>query len=114
MVSTVPSLRKLSLGLRDDDATESTLWAYAILVLVLDVALTVVGLERGHAELNPVARTAMVIIGPVAAMLLLKLFAVTVAIVGRWFLPRDYHVVAPIALAVPWTVAVGVNAMVLA
>lgn len=114
MASALPP-RDVSLGpFTGRTAVESTLWAYAVLVLLLDVALTGIGLERGYVEINPVAREAMATFGPLTAMLSLKTVAVVVAVAGRRVLPVSYRFVAPAGLAVPWTVAVAVNAAILA
>jgi hypothetical protein len=115
MASALPTPRDTSVGPPDNATTaESLLWTYAVVVLVLDVALTAIGLERGYVEANPLARVAMETIGPLTAMLALKAFAVAVAVFGRRLLPSTYRFVAPVSLALPWTAAVGVNAAVLA
>jgi hypothetical protein len=111
----LPSVPSLTTGRRDGNrarlaAAERPLWLYALLVLVLDVLLTAHGLSQGLTEINPVARAAMSVLGAWPAMLVLKGFAVAVALLGRRALPVAYRSVSPAALAAPWTVAVAVNA----
>jgi hypothetical protein len=113
MTGSFPRLPSDRLGRIDRHAVERSLWAYAVLVLALDVLLTAHGLGRGFVEANPVARVAMATVGPLPAMLALKGFAVGVALLGRRVLPVAYRSVSPAALAAPWTVAAAVNASLL-
>lgn len=92
---------------------ERELWALALLALAGDVVLTLYGLEQGLTEANPVARAAVARYGYVA-LLGLKGAALGVGVLGWLALPRRYGVVIPLALALPWTVAVVVNAVMLA
>jgi hypothetical protein len=88
---------------------ERELWLLALLALVGDLALTVYGLERGLAEANPVARVALAAHG-YAALVAMKAGALSVGVGGWLLLPRRHRSVVPLALAMPWTLAVLVNA----
>lgn len=89
---------------------ERSLWALALLLLALDVALTLYGLERGLTEGNPVARAAMDAVGPALAMVLMKTFSLVVAGACAFALPRRYRGIVPLGLSLPWGVAVLINA----
>lgn len=88
---------------------ERGLWALAALALVGDIVLTWYGLSVGLVEQNPVAASAIADHG-VAAMAALKLPGAALALGWQAVLPRSYRGVAPLALALPWLAAVGVNA----
>jgi hypothetical protein len=87
-----------------------TLWAVALAGLLLDVALTAYGLSLGLTELNPVARELMAAYSPVGAMVLLKAVALVVGGLGWLVVPRTARAVVPACLAVPWWIAVSINA----
>jgi hypothetical protein len=89
---------------------EASLWAIALAGLVLDIVLTAYGLSLGLTELNPVARGLMAAYTPLGAMVLLKSFALVVGVVGWVVVPRVARAVVPACLAVPWWIAVGINA----
>lgn len=95
-------------------ASQTRLWTVALLALVLDVALTAAGLRVGLVEANPVATATMRVLGVFGGLVALKSLAVAVALVGHAALPREYRSVAPLALAVPWWIAVAVNVTVIA
>ncbi|WP_293032521.1 DUF5658 family protein [Natronococcus sp.] len=87
---------------------ERALWVLVVLSLVGDVVTTFVGLQLGLAESNPIARNVIYSHG-LAGMLALKAVAVGVGLACRPFLPQLYRVIVPAGLAIPWTVAVGIN-----
>lgn len=89
---------------------EPTLWAVALAGLLLDIALTAYGLSVGLTELNPVARDLMAAYSPLGAMVLLKSVALVVGGLGWLVVPRVARAVVPACLAVPWWIAVAVNA----
>ena len=89
---------------------EPSLWAVALAGLLLDVALTAHGLSLGLTELNPVARELMAASSPLAAMVFLKSLALVVGGLGWLIVPRVARAVVPACLAVPWWVAVAINA----
>lgn len=90
------------------DDLERFLWIVVAISLVGDIATTFVGLHMGLAESNPVARNAIESWGLVG-MLALKAFAVGVAVCCRPLLPREYNLIIPAGLALPWLVAVFIN-----
>jgi len=89
---------------------ERSLWAVAVAALFLDVALTTYGLRNGLVEMNPIAVRVIAQSG-VLGMVALKSAALTVAVVGRSLVPKRYAALVPVALGVPWLVAVAVNAV---
>jgi hypothetical protein len=89
---------------------EPALWTVALAGLLLDVGLTAYGLSLGLTELNPVARDLMAAYSPLGAMVLLKSLALIVGGFGWLILPRAARAVVPACLAVPWWVAVAINA----
>ena len=89
-------------------ALERYLWVLVALSLVGDIVTTFVGLHLGLAESNPVARGAIEGYG-LAGMLALKGLAIGVGLVCRPMLPEAYRPIVPAGLALPWTIAVGVN-----
>jgi hypothetical protein len=113
-MSFVPSLDRARSG-SDTDANrrrDLAAWGTVAVLLVADVALTHVGLASGFTEANPFARAMMDAVGVVPAMALLKAAAVGVAVVGWTILPRPGRYVVPVALAIPWAIAVAINASV--
>ena len=88
---------------------ERILWAVAAFALLGDLLLTRYGLALGLAERNPVAASVIATHG-LSGMAALKLPGVALALGWRVVLPSAYRGVAPVALALPWLVAVGVNA----
>jgi hypothetical protein len=89
---------------------EPTLWAIALAGLLLDVLLTAYGLSLGLTELNPVARDLMAAYSPLGAMIFLKSVALVVGGLGWLIVPRTARAVVPACLAVPWWIAVAINA----
>ena len=87
---------------------ERLLWVLVAVSLVGDVATTFAGLHLGLAESNPVARGAINGYG-LAGMLVLKGFAVGIALLCRPVLPRAYRPIVPAGLAFPWLIAVCIN-----
>ncbi|AGB36827.1 DUF5658 family protein [Natronococcus occultus] len=87
---------------------ERALWLLVALSLVGDVVTTFVGLQLGLAESNPIARNVIYSHG-LTGMLAMKGAAVGVGLACRPLLPQAYRMIVPAGLAVPWTVAVGIN-----
>lgn len=92
------------------DRNERALWAVAVLALAADVALTRYGLANGLVERNPVARAATRELG-FLALVGMKAGALAVGVGGRAALPSRYAPAVPLALALPWGLAAGVNAV---
>lgn len=91
---------------------ERRLWVLAVGLAVLDVWLTIRGLEAGFTEGNPVVAVLLAEVG-VVSLLVLKGWALGLAASLRWWRPRWGPWIA-LGLALPWLVAVGVNLTVLA
>lgn len=92
---------------------ETELWALAVATLVGDLALTTYGLQQGLSEANPVASAAAADHG-VVGLAALKGFALAVGLGGWLVLPERAQAVVPLALSLPWTLAVVVNLATLA
>ena len=88
---------------------ELMLWVLVCWALVLDIVLTAYGLSIGLVERNPLVRHALETFG-VVALAFTKAAAVGIALFFRSIWP-EYAVVAPAGLAVPWLVAVALNAI---
>lgn len=89
-------------------ALERALWVLVGVSLVGDVVTTFVGLHLGLAESNPIARSAIEGYGLIG-MLVLKAFAIGVALGCRRLLVQEYRPIVPAGLAAPWTLAVVIN-----
>ncbi len=89
---------------------EPVLWGLVVVSMVVDTALTYYGLERGLVEGNPVARFGLERFGYVT-LGALKILALGVGLVGRTVLPADYTPIVPLGLAIPWTIASLINAV---
>lgn len=92
---------------------ERELWFLAIIAMMVDVTLTVHGLQLGLQELNPVARRFLEAAG-VLGLYFLKLFALSVGVCGRFLLPTRHRWLVPLALAIPSGIAVLINATLIA
>jgi hypothetical protein len=84
---------------------ERTLWALVGVTFVLDVCLTVYGLSQGFTEGNPFARFAIETVGPLPAMVGLKLVVVTFAVGAARLLSPPNRGLIPVAVATPWGLA---------
>ncbi len=100
--------RYLEGGFERMGGLERALWVVVVLALVGDVVTTFVGLHLGLVESNPIARGAIEGWG-LPGMLVLKAFAVGVALCCRPLLPRAYRPIIPAGLALPWLLAVVIN-----
>lgn len=89
-----------------------SLWLLVIAVALADTVLTAYGLRQGFAEANPLARSAIHAFG-IASLVALKLLALGVAYATWRLLSNRLDVLVPIALALVWSAAVCVNAVVL-
>jgi hypothetical protein len=94
-------------------SAERELWVVAITAMVLDVQLTIQGLQLGLAEMNPVARQLIDRTGFVG-LYVLKACVVALAVVLRPLVPDRYGGIVPLALAIPSLFAVGINSTLVA
>lgn len=109
--SSVPAdLGQLSRSLPESDAV---LWAVVILASVLDVITTMVGLERGFAEGNAVARAFIEVYGS-PGIGLLKFVALVVVVLAWALLPERYGTTVLQATAIVSLVVVALNVVTLA
>lgn len=90
--------------------TERELWLLVVVVMLLDVTLTIYGLQLGLEERNPVAKRALDSAG-VLGLYGLKSMAVTVGLCCRQLVAPRLTPFVPLILAVPSTFAVGINAV---
>lgn len=87
----------------------TALWTVALALVVGDLVLTLVGLEMGFRERNPVVAVVFSLYGPLG-LVLLKAIALA-AILAVWHaLPRRYGLAALVGLSIPQGVAVVINA----
>jgi hypothetical protein len=98
--------RRLLGGLR---RYEQELWFLALSAMLIDVTLTIHGLQLGLSERNPVAQAALESAGAVG-LYLLKFGAVLAGLCCRTLVPNTCTVIVPIALAIPSVFAVLINA----
>jgi hypothetical protein len=90
-------------------ANASWLWVVAVASLAADGVLTAYGLRIGLTEVNPVAADLVASVGVLAALVLLKGGALTVAVAGWFVMPDDYRGLVPAGLALPWVIASVLN-----
>lgn len=94
-------------------SAERELWAIAITAMILDVQLTMQGLQLGLTEMNPVARQTIEQTGAIG-LYALKACVVVLAVLLRPLVPDQYGGIVPFALAIPTVFAVGINSTLLA
>lgn len=90
-------------------SVESRLWALAVVAMLVDVTLTVHGLQLGLAEMNPVARRALETAG-VLGLYVLKVVALGTGLFCQRLVPDRLSALVPLVLLLPSLVAVLVNA----
>jgi len=88
---------------------ERLLWLLVAVSATLDIVTTVHGLQHGLIEQNPLARGAIDGTG-YWVMIPIKAGAIGVGLALRPLLPDQYTAIIPLALAGPWTLAVLINA----
>ncbi len=89
---------------------ERELWFLVIVTMLIDVTLTVHGLQLGLQELNPIAVRVLETTG-VVGLYLLKLGAILVGLSCRPLLPARYTALIPLGLAIPSVIAVVNNSL---
>ena len=87
---------------------ERELWFVTISAMLMDVTLTVHGLQLGLRELNPVARAALDVAGAVG-LYGLKGVALLLGGICIQLIPTKYTALVPLGLAIPSTIAVVIN-----
>ncbi|WP_254543564.1 DUF5658 family protein [Halomarina pelagica] len=92
---------------------ERAFWGLAATAMLLDVALTHYGLRLGLVEMNPIASQVIAQYG-LPGMVGMKSFGFGVALFGRQVVHRRYAALVPLALALPWLVAVCINVVMIA
>ncbi|MFC6836312.1 DUF5658 family protein [Halomarina ordinaria] len=92
---------------------ERGFWGLAVAAMVLDITLTLYGLRIGLVEMNPIASRVITQYGALG-MVAMKGFGFGVAVFGRQVVHRRYAALVPLALALPWVVAVCVNVVMIA
>ncbi|WP_284011216.1 DUF5658 family protein [Haloarcula pelagica] len=85
------------------------LWALVVGFALADTVLTVIGLELGLSEANPVARSALSLLGP-AGLVLLKGFSLGLLAVIVRTVPGRFEPAALLGFCLPQAAATGVNA----
>jgi hypothetical protein len=91
-------------------SNEKTLWALVVGALVVDLGLTIYGLELGFSEQNQLAVVFLTSFGA-TGIVALKLGALGLAVGLRQLLPLDYRGLVPLALAIPWWIGAISNAI---
>jgi len=91
---------------------ERELWFTAISLMLIDITLTVHGLQHGLVELNPLANTTLDTVG-VPGLYGLKLCALAIAFTGQQLIPSKYAPLVPLALVFPTAIAVVNNTVLL-
>lgn len=87
------------------------LWTLAVVAMVLDIALTGVGLSMGLREQNPVALAVIDSFGLVGAGVLLKGSAALLGYACWRVLPEGHRGIVPLGLAIPSWAAVVINSV---
>lgn len=98
-----------SVGMEYDPVRiERVLWALVAFAFVGDIVTTAVGFELGLVEVNPAVASSVGSYG-VPGMVAMKVAAVSVAVLYRPLLDREYRLIIPACLSVPWLAATANN-----
>lgn len=92
---------------------ERELWFLTVAVMLVDVTLTVHGLQLGLEERNPVARRALDNAGALG-LYALKSGAIAVGLCCRQLVPSKLAGLIPLTLVIPSAFAVGINSVMIA
>lgn len=92
---------------------EWKLWVIVIVTLLLDVGTTLYGLEVGLTERNPVVNSLRPALGLLGTLVLLKGCVCLVGVTAWRTLPAKYRGLAPLGIALPWSLAVATNSVLL-
>lgn len=91
---------------------ERLLWGLAVVALLADLVTTLVGLQIGLAEGNPLIDSVLHSTGALG-FFLVKVAALGVAAAVRLYVPR-FRVVIPLGIALPWLLAACINVSLIA
>lgn len=94
-------------------SAEKELWFVVVALMLVDVTLTVHGLQIGLIEMNPIAVQALDAAG-VLGLYGLKGVALAVGLCCRPLLPNRFNAIVPFALILPSLFAVVVNTVLIA
>jgi hypothetical protein len=94
-------------------AHQTTLWGVAVAALFLDVGTTTYGLRLGLTESNPVVNYLLPTLGLAGTFTLLKGWALTLGLIAWTVMPATHRGLVPLGLALPWSVAVVNNSLLL-
>lgn len=115
VTSSRPTLQRyIDAGAQWATRHERVLWTLALTVLVLDVVTTAYGLQVGLVEQNPFVNQLLPVVGLFGTFVLLKGFAVAVAVTAWWLMPEHVRGIVPLGLTIPWAVAATSNTVLLA
>lgn len=92
---------------------ERELWYLAIATMFLDVTLTLLGLQLGLEEMNPIARRALDTVGA-PGLYGIKMGALGVGVCARQLIFKGFTAIIPLALVIPTLVAVSINSVLIA
>jgi len=93
-------------------AYERELWLLTLGAMLVDVTLTVHGLQLGLRELNPVGRAALDVAG-ILGLYALKGVALGLGVSCVLLIPRKFRPLVPLGLAIPSVLAVLINTVVI-
>lgn len=93
--------------------SERELWALAVAAMFADVTLTLLGLQLGLVEMNPLARSTLDAVGA-PGLYGIKMGALGVGVCGRQLLLDRLTAIAPLALVIPTLIAVVINVVMIA
>lgn len=99
--------------LRSLSAYERELWTITLGAMLVDVTLTVHGLQLGLKEMNPIGRVAIEYAG-VLGLYALKIVALGMGVCCAFLIPDRYTALVPLGLAIPSLFAVIVNSTLIA
>lgn len=89
--------------------TQSTiLWLIAVFALGIDTGLTILGLQVGLVELNPIVEGMIKLLGPFG-LIILKLIALITGGFSWVLVPIGFRLFIPVLLSIPWLIASFLN-----
>lgn len=91
---------------------ERELWLVVVCGMLVDIAMTVHGLQIGLVERNPVARHALSVLG-VFGLYVLKVVALALGGFCWYVIPNRYGPIVAVGLAIPTFAAICINSVVI-